>query len=166
MSYKETAPLAARYARIADQLRALFAKTEDPIARMATTAALLHHKMPRFFWTGFYRLQGDALVVGPYQGPLACALLRPPTGVCWAAVRRGESLLVPDVAAFPDHVACDARSQSEVVVLVRDRTGGIAGVLDVDSDRRAAFSEVDVKGLERIAGLLYLPADALAAEGE
>ena len=128
---------------------------------MATIVALLHHKMPHFFWTGFYRLHAEVLVAGPYQGPLACAVLRPAAGVCWAAVTRGETLLGPDVETFPGHVACDARSKSEVVVLLRNRAGEITGLLDVDSDQPAAFSQVDVKGLEQIVAMLYLPAEAI-----
>jgi GAF domain-containing protein len=155
MSTTPSAQLAARYDRITSQLRELFAKTEDRVARMATTVALLHHKMPHFFWTGFYRLHGEQLVVGPYQGPLACAVLPEPAGVCWAGVQRGESILVPDVEAFPGHVACDSRSRSEVVVPLRDAGGEIIGVLDVDSDQPEAFAQVDVEGLERIVALIY-----------
>jgi GAF domain-containing protein len=146
--------LADRYGRIADQLADLYAGYRDPVARMAGMAALLHHKMPHFFWTGFYRLQGDLLVVGPYQGPLACAVLEPPAGVCWAAVQRQEPVLVPDVHAFPGHVACDSRSQSEVVVPVRDAAGQVVGVLDVDSADPDAFSTTDVAGLERLVALI------------
>jgi GAF domain-containing protein len=147
--------LAARYDRIREQLAVLCQKQRDPIARMATVAALLHHKQPHFFWTGFYRLLDGKLVVGPYQGPLACAVLPGPDGVCWAAVQRGEPVLVPDVHEFPGHVACDSRSRSEVVVPVRDRSGLMLAVLDVDSERPAAFSAVDVAGLEAIAALVY-----------
>jgi L-methionine (R)-S-oxide reductase len=149
------AQLAARYERIADQLRDLFLKTTDPVARMATAVAVLHHKMPHFFWTGFYLLKDDALVVGPYQGPLACAVLPGPDGVCWEGARRGAPVLVPDVHAFPGHVACDARSQSEVVIPLRDGAGDVVGVLDVDSDRPDAFGEADVAGLERIVALIH-----------
>jgi len=148
---------AGRYARIRAQLVELFAKTDDPIARMATAVALLHHKLPHFFWTGFYLLKEGALVVGPYQGPLACAVLPGPAGVCWAGVRDGRPVLVPDVHAFPGHVACDARSKSEVVIPLRDAAGRVIGVLDVDADRPAAFSEVDVRGLESIVELIYAP---------
>jgi GAF domain-containing protein len=147
--------LVARYERVAMQLEDLFAKVEDPISRMGSASALLHHKMPHFFWTGFYRLDQGDLIVGPYQGPLACMLLERHTGVCWAAVDRGESILVPDVHAFPGHIACDSRSSSEVVVPLRDESGGIRGVLDVDADEPQAFSEADVAGLERIADLIY-----------
>ena len=141
--------LAQRYERIAAQLRDLFVENRAPIARMATIAAVLHHKMPHYFWTGFYRLLDGKLVVVPYQGPLACAVLKGPDGVCWAGVHTGKPVLVPDVDAFPGHVACDSHSQSEVVVPLRDGDE-IVGVLDVDSDRPDAFSETDVEGLVTI----------------
>lgn len=146
--------LAARYKRIGDQLGELFAKNDDPVARMATISALLHHKMPHFFWTGFYRLLGDKLYVGPYQGPLACAVLDGPEGVCWASVKKEESIIVPDVHAFEGHVACDARSQSEIVVPVFGSDGKLTAVLDVDSDQPDSFSEVDRVGLEKIVALV------------
>ena len=147
--------LAERYDRLAEQLAELYAKVADPQARMASAAALLHHKMPHFFWTGFYRLVDGDLIVGPYQGPIACLLLERHKGVCWASADRGEPVLVPDVHAFPGHIACDSRSQSEVVVPVRDGSGAIAGVLDVDSEKPDAFSEADVEGLTKIAAMIY-----------
>ena len=146
--------LADRYARLADQLRELFTGDTDLTARMATMVALLHHKMPHYFWTGIYRLEKDKLVVGPYQGPLACAVLHGPEGVCWAGVTRGEPVLVPDVHAFPGHVACDSRAQSEVVVPVRDASGTIVGVLDVDSADFDAFGQTDVDALQHLVTLL------------
>jgi L-methionine (R)-S-oxide reductase len=146
--------LAARYERIFDQLAELFAENDDPIARMATISALLHHKMPHFFWTGFYRLINRKLFVGPYQGPLACAVLPGPEGVCWACAKKRESIIVPDVHAFDGHVACDARSQSEIVVPVREPGGNVVAVLDVDSDQPDAFTEVDRVGLEKIVALV------------
>jgi GAF domain-containing protein len=148
--------LADRYARIETQLDELYAKTADPIARMATAIALLHHKMPHFFWTGFYLLRDGDLVVGPYQGPLACAVLTPRgAGVCWACADRGAPIVVPDVHAFAGHIACDSRSASEVVVPVRDRAGIVVGVLDVDSERKGAFGDADAEGLLRIADRIY-----------
>jgi len=147
--------LTARYERIATQLEGLFEKATDPISCMGSAAALLHHKMPHFFWTGFYRLVDGDLIVGPYQGPLACMVLERHAGVCWAAIDRGESILVPDVHAFPGHIACDSRSRSEVVVLLRDCTDGIRGVLDVDSETPDVFTAADVEGLERIAAMIY-----------
>lgn len=152
------AALAGRYRRLHEQLAGLFTKTADPVARMATACAVLHHKQPHFFWTGFYRLQDGKLVVGPYQGPLACSVLPGPDGVCWAAVTRGETVVVPDVHAFPGHVACDARSRSEIVVPVRDASGTVVAVLDVDSDRPDAFGEADRAGLESIIALIHAPA--------
>lgn len=150
---------AGRYERIGAQLQQQLDEgpkaTRDPVARMATTVALLHHKLPRFFWTGFYRRAKDRLIVGPYQGPLACAVLPGFDGVCWAAVQRGESVLVADVRAFAGHVACDARSRSEIVVPVRDGAGEIVAVLDVDSDQPDAFDEVDRIGLEKIVERIH-----------
>jgi len=155
MAPTSPAQLASRYERIGDQLKELFAKNDDPIARMATISALLHHKMPHFFWTGFYRLSGEKLVVGPYQGPLACAVLEGPEGVCWACVHQDEPIIVPDVHAFAGHVACDARSRSEIVVPVRDAGGKTVAVLDVDSDQPDSFSETDRLGLENIVALVH-----------
>lgn len=152
--------LRARYGRIAVQLDELYAELTDPISRMGSAAALLHHKMPHFFWTGFYRLIDGDLIVGPYQGPLACMLLARHTGVCWAAIDRSESILVADVHAFPGHIGCDARSSSEVVVPVRDHDGEICGVLDVDADKTDAFTPADVEGLEKIAALIYCGSSA------
>lgn len=145
---------ARRYGRIREQLAGLFAKGGDPIARMATAAALLHAKMPGFSWTGFYLLRDGELTVGPYQGPLACMVLAAHTGVCWAGIDRGETVIVPDVHAFPGHIACDARSRSEIVVPLRDRSGSIVGVLDVDSTHLAHFDETDQAGLEPIVALI------------
>jgi L-methionine (R)-S-oxide reductase len=144
-----------RYQRVAAQLEERFADTRDPVARMATAAALLHHKLAGFFWTGFYLLRDDELTVGPYQGTLACLVLAPHTGVCWAAVDRGETVVVPDVHAFPGHIACDSRSNSEIVVPLRDGDDRIVGVLDVDSTRHANFDAVDAGCLERIVALVY-----------
>ncbi len=147
--------LSDRYGRIADQLSELFAKTDDQTARMATAVAVLHHKMPHFFWTGFYRLRGDVLIVGPYQGPLACSVLKSPDGVCWSGINGAASVIVPDVEAFPGHIACDSRSKSEIVVPVFDRDDKIVAILDVDSDQPAAFSDFDRVGLEKIVSMIH-----------
>lgn len=146
-----------RYRRIGAQLQREFAKTTDPTARMATAAALLHHKMPHFSWTGFYLLRDGDLVVGPYQGRLACLVLKPRhTGVCWASVDRAEPVCVADVHAFPGHIACDPQTLSEIVVPVCDGNGAVAGVLDVDSDRPEAFDGVDEAGLVAVARLIQI----------
>jgi L-methionine (R)-S-oxide reductase len=149
-----------QYQRITEQLRDLFAKTPNRTARMATAAALLHYKLPGFLWTGFYLLRDGELTVGPYQGPLACLVLKPHTGVCWAGIDGGETVIVTGVHAFPGHIACDSRSNSEIVVPLRDGAGAIIGVLDIDSERPAHFDEVDREGLERIVALLASPAES------
>lgn len=148
--------LEGRYQRLYAQLLELLPKSRDGIAQMATVAALLHHKFPHYFWTGFYLLKDNRLVVGPYQGPLACQVLEGPEGVCWAGVRRRETVVVPDVHRFPGHVACDSRSRSEIVIPLFDNEDKerIWGVLDVDSRELGAFSQVDAHWLERITGLL------------
>ncbi|MDQ7007108.1 MAG: GAF domain-containing protein [Acidobacteriota bacterium] len=149
--------LAGRYARIRTQLAELFAGYDqglDATARMASIVALLHHKMPHFSWTGFYRWTGADLVVGPYQGPLACAVLKRGRGVCLRCVETGQAVRVDDVHAFEGHIACDSRSRSEVVVPVR-RDDRLVAVLDVDSVRPAAFTSTDIAGLEAITALVY-----------
>jgi GAF domain-containing protein len=144
----------SRYQRIHVQLAGLLGKSQDPVAHMATVAALLYHKFDHYFFCGFYRLVDGDLVVGPYQGPLACQVLARGRGVCWAAVERGETVIVPDVHQFPGHIACDSRSLSEIVVPVRDKGGAIVAVLDVDSDKPAQFDEADAEGLQAIVELL------------
>ena len=145
----------ARYERVVEQLRELYDGTRDPVARMATAAALLHGKSPGFFWTGWYLLRDGDLTIGPYQGPLACLVLPSHEGVCWAGIDGGKPMIVADVHAFPGHVACDPRSRSEIVVPLRDASGTIVGVLDVDSERPAHFDDVDREGLEAVVRLIY-----------
>ncbi|MCF8348739.1 MAG: GAF domain-containing protein [Bacteroidales bacterium] len=145
-----------RYQRLFEQIRSLIEKSSNnPWSNMATINAVLHHKMETFFWTGFYLLHDGKLQVGPYQGSLACINLAKDTGVCWAAINQNKSLVVPDVHEFPGHIACDSRSRSEVVVLLKDKTNTIVGVLDVDSDKPDSFDEVDVFWLEKIVTLVY-----------
>lgn len=143
-----------RYKRLYEQVADLLAGKEYPVARMATIAALLHHKMEYFFWTGFYLLVKDELIVGPYQGPVACILLEKDKGVCWAGINSGETIVVPDVHAFPGHIACDSRSRSEIVVPLKNNDGEIIGVLDVDSKDMASFDEIDARWLEKIVALI------------
>ena len=143
--------LAARYERIADQLAGLFEATRDPLARMA-----LHHKMEHFFWTGFYRYIDGELIVGPYQGPVACQILSGNRGVCRACAVERRTILVPRVEDFPGHIACDSRSKSEIAVPVPTPGGTLAAVLDVDAKRYNAFSQIDAAGLEKIASTIYL----------
>ncbi len=139
-----------RYERIRAQLPELLASTDDRISRMATVAAVLHHKMDHFFWTGFYRHVDGQLLAGPYQGPAACQNLKKDTGVCWAGVNRRETIVVPDVHQFPGHIPCDGRSKSEIVVPCFDADGHVFAVLDVDSDKLDSFDQIDKVELEEI----------------
>jgi GAF domain-containing protein len=111
--------------------------------------------MDHFFWTGFYLLNDGQLQVGPYQGSLACMELKKGTGVCWAAVHTAEPVIVDDVHAFPGHIACDARSKSEITVPLKDLSGKIVAVLDIDSDIEANFDQVDAIHLKELIGLIY-----------
>lgn len=144
-----------RYNRIYTQLEELLQKTGEPLARMATICAVLHHKMDHYFWTGFYLLKEDQLIVGPYQGPVACQELEKNKGVCWAAVNQKNAVLVEDVHSFPDHISCDSRSQSEIALPVFDREKNIRAVFDVDSDKLNAFTITDQIYLEKILDLIY-----------
>jgi len=143
-----------RYQRIYNQLSKLLSATENPISRMATIAAVLHHKMDGFFWTGFYLLKEGELLVGPYQGPVACQMLEKDKGVCWAVLNKNQSIIVPDVEKFPGHIACDSRSRSEIVIPLWNSQDEIIGVLDVDSKDLNQFDEVDAEELERIVALV------------
>jgi len=122
---------------------------------MATIVAVLHHKMSGFFWTGFYILRDGDLIVGPYQGPLACQQLERNKGVCWTGIQRKMPVIVPDVSKFPGHIACDSRSQSELVVPVFNNEGSIMAVMDIDSKLLNHFDETDASQLERIVDLIY-----------
>ncbi|HEX2394349.1 MAG TPA: GAF domain-containing protein, partial [Bacteroidales bacterium] len=111
---------ASRYQRIYMQINELLRTCDDIQSRMATVNALLYHKMDGFFWVGFYILKNGKLLVGPYQGPLACLELPVNTGVCWAGINSGKPVVVPDVHKFPGHIACDSRSKSEIVIPVKN----------------------------------------------
>ncbi|WP_374534997.1 GAF domain-containing protein [Phenylobacterium sp.] len=144
---------AERYAAVAEEIAAVLDGEPNLTARMATVASMLAASFEAFFWTGFYVVdpaRERELVVGPYQGTLGCLRIAFGRGVCGAAAASGRTQLVPDVHAFPGHIACDGRSRSEVVVPVFEPSGALIGVLDVDSDRPAAFDEVDVEWLEKI----------------
>ena len=144
-----------RYSRIQLQLEETLCKTEDPLARMASICVVLHHKFDYYFWTGFYLFKEGKLIVGPYQGPLACQELEKDKGVCWAAYNKSAAVVVPDVHAFPGHISCDSRSQSEITVPVFDQEGRITAIFDVDSDRLDSFNEVDRKALVNIMEMIY-----------
>jgi GAF domain-containing protein len=127
--------------------------TLDEIALMATINSVLANRFEAFFWTGFYRVCGERLVVGPYIGTVGCLQIEFGRGVCGTAAAKQETVIVPDVNQFPGHIACDANSKSEIVVPVFGRDGELIAVLDVDSDRLDAFDEVDQAGLEKIVAL-------------
>lgn len=146
----------SRYQRMYQQIKELIIATDNIYSRMATINAVLHHKMKTFFWTGFYMLDGEELVVGPYQGSLACLKLKRHTGVCWSGVNSAKSVVVPDVHDFPGHIACSSLSNSEIVVPLMDSSGKVVGVFDVDSRDLNAFDEVDREWLEKIVDLVYL----------
>jgi GAF domain-containing protein len=142
-----------RYERIYAQLKDLIeGKSPNLVAAMATLCAVLHAKMSHHSWTGFYFVSDGELHVGPYQGPVACQVLRD-RGVCLHCVRTGQPVVVPDVAQFPGHIACDSRSKSEIVLPVMKESRVVA-VLDVDSHKLAQFDEDDVAPLLKILSLL------------
>ncbi|MBC8357584.1 MAG: GAF domain-containing protein [Candidatus Aminicenantes bacterium] len=143
-----------RYKRIYNQLQDLLPQTNNRIARLATVAAILHFKMPQFSWTGFYILCGGELIVGPYQGPLACQVLDKKKGVCWAGIERKKTIIVPDVHKYPDHIACDSRTNSEIVVSLFNKDNQVWGVLDIDSRQFETFSDIDKEWLEKIVALI------------
>lgn len=144
---------AARYAEVADEIASVLDGEPNLTARMATVASMLANSFDHYFWTGFYVVdpaKPRELVVGPYQGTLGCLRIAFGRGVCGAAAETGRTQLVEDVHAFPGHIACDSRSQSEIVAPVFDAAGTLLAVFDVDSDRPAAFDAVDQQGIETI----------------
>ena len=143
-----------RYKRIISQIEELIQKTTDPLARMSTIAAVLHHKFDYYFWTGFYRLMEKELTVCCYQGSVACLVLEKHKGVCWTAVDEQKTQIVEDVSKFPGHIACDSRSASEIVVPVW-KDDKIVAVLDVDSKELDSFDKIDAEYLEKIVNLIY-----------
>ncbi len=134
------------------ELRALLAGETDPIANAANTAALLFTRLDRLNWAGFYFLQGEVLVVGPFQGLPACTRIPLGRGVCGTAAARGETIVVPDVHAFEGHIACDSASLSEIVVPF-SIAGGLSGVLDIDSPEHDRFGKTDQVFFEAVAQL-------------
>ena len=141
-----------KYALLYKQIAALVENENDCIANMANVAAMIHHTFG-FWWTGFYRVVGEELVLGPFQGPLACSRIAYGRGVCGTAWKEEHTQVVPDVEQFPGHIACSSASKSEIVVpLLKD--GKVTAVLDIDSEHLATFDETDKQWLEKIAELL------------
>lgn len=137
-----------KYISILPQAAALLEGEDDIIANMANLSALLHQAFG-FWWTGFYRVAGKELVLGPFQGPLACVHIPFGRGVCGTAWKNGETVVVPDVEEFPGHIACSSESRSEIVVPVK-KGGEIVAVLDIDSRELGCFDDIDRKYLEKI----------------
>ena len=148
----------ALYADLVEQANALFEGEHDYVANAANLSALLFHTLPYLNWAGFYFLKDEGLVVGPFQGKPACVRIAIGKGVCGTAARDGKSIVVPDVNAFPGHIACDADSKSEIVVPLI-RFGKVIGVLDLDSPNLARFDEEDRRGLEALADVFLNATD-------
>ncbi|MCA1589602.1 MAG: GAF domain-containing protein [Acidobacteria bacterium] len=149
LAFTKSADRAAIYSEIIPQIESLVATEGDQTANLATIAAVLNEAFG-FFWVGFYLKKADQLVLGPFQGPLACTRIDFDKGVCGAAYTERRTVIVPDVEKFPGHIACSSASRSEIVVpVIRD--GEVVAVLDADSDKLNHFSEADAEGLEHIA---------------
>ena len=141
------------YENLLPQIKALVEGENDMIANMANVAACLKDTF-NFWWVGFYRVINDELVLGPFQGPLACTRIRKGKGVCGTAWQRAETVIVPDVDEFPGHIACSSLTKSEIVVPVF-KDGKIIAVLDVDSERTANFDDVDKEFIEKLVANLF-----------
>lgn len=143
---------AERYATLLPQIEAVLEGETDDVARMANVAACLWETF-RFWWVGFYRVVNNELVLGPFQGPLACMRIRRGRGVCGTAWAEERTIVVPDVEQFPGHIACSSASRSEIVVPIF-KDGKVAAVLDIDSEHLATFDEVDQRWLEQLCAIL------------
>ena len=153
VAFSRGAGRATIYRELVPQIESLIADESDLIANLANIAAVLKEAFG-FFWVGFYLRKGSQLVLGPFQGPLACARIDRNKGVCGHAFSSRETVIVPDVDAFPGHIACSSASRSEIVVPLFGNGGETIGVLDVDSDKLDDFSNVDADGLGQIAQIL------------
>lgn len=142
-----------QYEALFPQIQSLVAGENDLTANLANIAAAIKEVFG-FFWVGFYLVKDNQLVLGPFQGPVACTRIPFHKGVCGHAYTIAETVIVPDVEEFPGHIACASASQSEIVLPVKNQAGDVTMVLDVDSDLLNDFSEVDQKGLEKILGLI------------
>ena len=144
-----------QYKLLVSQIASLIDGERDLIAVMSNVAAAIHQTMG-FWWTGFYRVIDDELVLGPFQGPVACMHIPYGKGVCGTAWQRAETVIVPDVEQFPGHIACSSESRSEIVVPVFGNDGKVMAVLDIDSERLATFDDTDRKYLEEICQRIRL----------
>ena len=148
----------ALYAELLEQANALFEGEHDYVANAANLSALLFHNLPYLNWAGFYFLKEEGLVLGPFQGKPACVRIAMGKGVCGTAARDKKSIVVPDVNAFPGHIACDSDSRSEVVVPLI-RFGKVIGVLDLDSPNLSRFDDEDRRGLEALVDVFLNSTD-------
>jgi GAF domain-containing protein len=144
-----------KYEEVYLQIASLVAGEKDQIANMANISSLLHEQFG-FWWTGFYRVESeDDLVLGPFQGPVACTRIKKGRGVCGTAWKTDTTQVVPDVELFPGHIACSSESKSEIVVPLHDKDGEIIGVLDIDSAEWNTFDDTDRLWLEKICDLVF-----------
>ena len=142
-----------KYTLLVEQIRSLIDGETDSVAVMANVCAAIHETMG-FFWTGFYRVVGHELLLGPFQGPVACMHIGYGRGVCGTAWKQQQTIVVPDVEQFPGHIACSSLSRSEIVVPVFSKSGEVMAVLDIDSKELATFDDTDRHYLEQICALL------------
>ena len=142
-----------KYKTLTSAISALIEGETDMTAVMSNVAAAIHQEM-RFWWTGFYRVSGGELILGPFQGPVACMHIAYGRGVCGTAWKRGATIVVPDVELFPGHIACSSESKSEIVVPLFGDDGEVFAVLDIDSERLATFDDIDSRYLEEICRMV------------
>lgn len=143
-----------QYKSLFHQVESLLESETDLIAKMSNVSSIIHQTFG-FWWTGFYRVCGNELILGPFQGPIACMHIPFGKGVCGTAWKQAETIVVPDVEAFPGHIACSSASKSEIVVPVK-KDGEIIAVLDIDSEKLNTFDDIDREYLEQIVQLLSL----------
>ena len=144
-----------QYSELLEEIRSVIQDEKDTVACMANVAALIHERFG-FWWTGFYRVIDNELVLGPFQGPVACTRIRKGRGVCGTSWNEGRTIVVPNVHEFPGHIACSSLSNSEIVVPVFDESRNVTGVLDIDSREFSTFDETDAKWLENICALIKI----------
>ena len=143
------------YEELLNEVKSFIQDENDKIACMANVAALIHERFG-FWWTGFYRVIGEELVLGPFQGPVACTRIRKGRGVCGTSWNEARTVIVPNVHEFPGHIACSSLSNSEIVVPVFDECGNVTGVLDIDSRDFDTFDDTDAEWLEKICRLIRI----------
>lgn len=143
------------YEELLNEVKSIIQDENDSIACMANVAALIHERFG-FWWTGFYRVIGEELVLGPFQGPVACTRIRKGRGVCGTSWNEARTVIVPNVHEFPGHIACSSLSNSEIVVPIFDDSGNVTGVLDIDSRHFGTFDETDAEWLEEICRLIRI----------